>query len=278
VETASGAARAVGAGIRTVLSPAGLRGVAVEAAWVTTHLATYPLGILQERVEGGSGRTRLDHLTPEQRGLLVGDVEAAGTPIIMVHGLVDNRSIFAVLGRGLRKRGFDRVLTMNHSPLTGGVRSSARALAHLVEEACELSGYERVHVVGHSMGGLIARYYAQLLGGDERVHTLITMGTPHSGTLPAALLPVPLVRDLRPDSEVLRELAEPAPDCRTRMVAYWSDLDQLVVPQRNARITHPDLRARNGRVRGVGHMSLPVDSRVVHGISTTLAQLDPAGG
>jgi hypothetical protein len=40
---------------------------------------------------------------------------------------------------------------------------------------------------------------------------------------------------------------------------------------------HPDLSARNVFVRGVGHMSLPVDGRVVHEICTTLAHLDHEG-
>lgn len=61
------------------------------------------------------------------------------------------------------------------------------------------------------------------------------------------------------------------------MIAIWSDLDQVIVPQRNARIVHPDLNARNVFIRGVGHMSLPVDGRVVHEISTALSHLDPDG-
>ena len=53
------------------------------------------------------------------------------------------------------------------------------------------------------MGGLVARYYVQRLGGDVRVHTLVTLGTPHGGTLPARLFPHPLVRQLRPGSDVV---------------------------------------------------------------------------
>ena len=51
----------------------------------------------------------------------------------------------------------------------------------------------------------------------------------------------------------------------------------MVVPKRSRRIDHPDLSARNVFVRGVGHMSLPVDPRVVHEICTTLAHLDADG-
>jgi hypothetical protein len=117
----------------------------------------------------------------------------------------------------------------------------------------------------------------QRLGGDERVHTLVTLGSPHEGTMPAFVLPHPLVRQLRPGSDVVRELAEPAPGCRTRFVAVWSDLDQMIVPKRSATIVHPDLAARNVFMRGCGHMSLPIDGRVVHEICTTLAHLDHEG-
>lgn len=275
-----GVAAAVARGAAGLLSPSGLRGAAVEALWVGTHVALYPWGVVGgglRAVEGTTHRFGVGHLPPVQRGLLIGDVEAAGTPILLVHGMIDNRSVFTLLRRGLLRRGFGRVVTLNYSPLTGDVRSAAADLAEQVEQLVADSGYERVHVIGHSLGGLIARYYVQRLGGHERVHTLVTLGTPHGGTWPAHLLPAALGRQLRPGSELLEELGAPAREVRTRFVAYWSDLDQLIVPRRNARLVHPDLRVRNELVPRVGHMSLPIDPRVVHGISTELAHLDADG-
>jgi hypothetical protein len=260
-----------------LLSPSGVRGTTVEVAWWVAHLAMWPFAHREARTDDVLNRTRVHDQPPVHRALLVGDVEAAGTPIILVHGIVDNRSVFTMLRRGLRRRGFGRVVTVNYSSINGDVRLLADLLGELVEEVCEETGFERVHVVGHSLGGLVARYYVQRLGGDERVHTLVTLGSPHAGTLPAYVLPHPLVRQLRPGSDVVRELDEPAQGCRTRFVAVWSDLDQMIVPQRSGRIVHPDLQARNVFVRGVGHMSLPVDGRVVHEICTTLAHLDHEG-
>ncbi|MGE3810376.1 MAG: esterase/lipase family protein [Candidatus Nanopelagicales bacterium] len=260
-----------------LLSPSGVRGTAVEVTWWMAHLAMWPFAHRERRTDDVLNRTRVHDQPPVHRALLVGDVEAAGTPIILVHGIVDNRSVFTMLRRGLRRRGFGRVVTVNYSSINGDVRMLADRLGELVEEVCEETGFERVHVVGHSLGGLVARYYVQRLGGDERVHTLVTLGSPHSGTLPAYVLPHPLVRQLRPGSDVVRELDEPAPGCRTRFVAVWSDLDQMIVPQRSGRVVHPDLQARNVFVRGVGHMSLPVDGRVVHEICATLAHLDHEG-
>ena len=267
----------VGGAARALLSPTGAMGAAVEAAWLTTHVAMYPWGLLADRgADKGHGYS-VSELPPVQRGLVIGDVEAAGTPILLVHGMVDNRSIFTLLRLGLRRRGFGRVLSINYSPLTTDVRAAAARLAEEVEALVADTGFERIHVVGHSLGGLIARYYVTRLGGDARVHTLVTLGTPHQGTYTAYAWPSRLTRQLRPGSPLMRELAEPVRQCRTRFVVYWSDLDQMVFPQRHASLPHEDLAVRNIRLHGVGHMSLPILGRVVHGISTTLAHLDTDG-
>jgi pimeloyl-ACP methyl ester carboxylesterase len=254
-----------------------LRATAVEVAWTATHVVTYPLGVLEEKIRHPEERTTLDGLDPIQRGLFIGDIQAAGTPIILIHGVVDNRSVFAMLKRGLRRRGFGRIMTLNYSPLTEDVREVATRLEELVEQVCIETGYERVHVIGHSMGGLVGRYFVQRMGGDSRVHTLVTLGTPHEGTAPAHLVPHPVARQMRRGSDIVTELAAPAPGCRTRFVAIWSDLDQMIVPKANARLDHPDLNARNVLVPNVGHNSLPIDGRVVHEICTTLAHLGPDG-
>ncbi len=271
------ARRASGRARRAVISPMGVRGTAIEVAWLSAHIAMYPLSLLEEKAREAQERHTLSDLPPVQRGLIIGDVENAGTPIILVHGVVDNHTIFTVLRRALMRRGFGRTISLNYSPLTDDIRRVAKRLNRLVEAVCRETGYERVHIIGHSMGGLIARYYVQRLGGDERVHTLVTLGSPHEGTSPARLVPHNVARQLRPDSPILAELAEPAPHCRTRMVAVWSDLDLMIAPKRAARIEHPDLNARNVFVRGVGHMSLPVDGRVVHEIITTLAHVNADG-
>jgi len=268
-------------GLTTVLTPQGLRGTATEIAWVAAHGAMYPWGAAR-RERARAHRDELDRFTlsdlpPVQRGLIMGDVVAAGTPIILLHGLVDNGSIFVTLRRSLRRRGFGRVITLNYSPLAQDIRQVAQRLSLLVEKTCQETGYEKVHVVGHSLGGVVARYYVQRLGGHARVHTLCTLGSPHGGTQAARLLPTRLVKQLRPGSDVMAELAEAAPHVGTRFVAFWSDLDELIVPKRSARLEHPDLSARNVLLRGVGHMSLPINPRVVREIATLLAHLDEHG-
>lgn len=274
---ARGAAEIFGEMARGLATPSGLAGAAIETGWLAAHLAGYPFGVMAEQVERADRGYRIEHLSPHRRGLLVSDIEAAGTPILMIHGLIDNRSIFTLLRRGLRSRGFDHLTTLNYSPIVSDIRVAAAHLGEEVERIVAETGYERIHIIGHSLGGLIARYYVTRLGGDERVHTLVTLGTPHGGTYAAYAWPTRLVAQMRPDSGLIAELRKPVPDCRTRFIAYWSDLDQLVFPQHNAAIDHRDLRARNIALHGVGHVSLPILGSVVHGISAALADLEQDG-
>lgn len=279
VEPSSLLHRAAGvtAGTWALLDPAVVAGAAVEGAWMAAHLTTWPLGLVTSRATRARPTYRLEHLPPVQRGLLVSDVEAAGTPILLVHGIVSNRSIFTLLRRGLTRRGFSNVFAMNYATVATDVRTAALRLAEEVEEVCRETGYERIHVIGHSLGGLIGRYYVTRLGGDARVHTLVTLGTPHEGSWAAWAVPTRLMAQMRPGSGLLRELARPVHGCRTRFIAYWSDSDAAVIPQRSAALRHPDLRARNIRLHGAGHLTLPMLGEVVHGISGALAQLDADG-
>jgi pimeloyl-ACP methyl ester carboxylesterase len=264
----------------TAARPAGVRGVAMEAGVVLARLVMYPWGALTEQLRPGGPYAcyRTDDLPPTERGLVIADVRAVGMPILLLHGFADNRSAFAVLDRALRRGGFGIVYSLNHSlftTLAGDVRSAARELGREVERICAATNAEQVHVVGHSLGGLVARYYVQRLGGDARVHTLVTLGTPHNGTMAAYLLPTALLCQLRPHSDIVAELAAPSPGCQTRFVAVWSELDGWIVPQRNARLDHPDLFVTNHQLNDIGHLSLAVDRRAVRTVVRALTQLPP---
>jgi len=267
--TTAGPDAAPRSALRALCSPATLTGSITELAWVGAHVLMYPLGTWTEQLQPDS-LTRPGQ-SPAVRALFAADPLAARTPVVLVHGLVDNRSIFSVMRRSLRRRGFASVCSWNYSPLLRDVAKAADDLGRHIERICAQTGHDRVHVVGHSLGGLIARYHVQRQGGDRRVDSLVTLGTPHGGSVLAHALPTPLVRQLRPGSPLLTELAEPVARCDTRITAVYSDLDQLVLPTSAGRCDHPDLGARNLLVRGVGHMSLPIHRGVLDEVALTLA-------
>ena len=256
--------------VRSLMSLATLTGGLTELALVGAHALIYPLGTRTEQLRPDP-RCRPGEQPPAVRALFAADPLAARVPVVLVHGLIDNHSVFAVMRRSLRRRGFTSVCSWNYSPLLADVARGAADLGRHLDRICEQTGHERVHVVGHSLGGLIARYHVQRQGGDRHVESLVTLGTPHQGSVLAHLMPTPLVRQLRPGSAVLRELAGPAPGVRTPVTAIYSDLDQVVLPTNAARCDHPDLQARNVLVRGVGHMSLPFHRTVLDEVAATLA-------
>jgi pimeloyl-ACP methyl ester carboxylesterase len=258
--------------LRALCSPAALTGGLTELAWVGAHVLLYPLGTRTEELRPDP-RKRPGEQPASVRALFAADPLASRTPVLLVHGLIDNRSIFAVMRRALRRRGFSSVCSWNYSPLLRDVARGARELGEHIDRLREQTGHERVHVVGHSLGGLMARYHVQLQGGDQRVQSLVTLGTPHQGSVLAHVVPTPLIRQLRPGSHVFRDLQEPAPDVRTPVTAIYSDLDQVVLPTSSGRCEHPDLAARNILVRGVGHLSLPIHRGVVDEVAATLAGL-----
>jgi hypothetical protein len=247
-----------------------LTGGLAELAWVGAHVLMYPLGTRTAALRPDP-RRRPGEQPAAARALFAADPLAARIPVLLVHGLIDNRSVFSVMQRSLRRRGFAHVGTWNYSPLLTDVARGAADLGAHIEHICEQTGYDQVHVVGHSLGGLIARYHVQRQGGDGRIASLVTLGTPHQGSLLAHVVPTPLIRQLRPGSPVLQELTQPAPDCRTQITAIYSDLDQVVLPTSSGRCDHPDLAVRNLLVRGVGHMSLPRNRAVVDEVAATLA-------
>ncbi|CAL9536244.1 esterase/lipase family protein [Streptomyces sp. enrichment culture] len=250
----------------TGLSVALLKATALEIAILAGHLLLYPSGISQER--------RPDSPGPEAEPVSGGAARLPAQerpPVVLLHGFMDNRSVFLLLRRTLAQHGRHRIASLNYSPLTCDIRAAAELLGRHIEEICERTGSRQVDIVGHSLGGLIARYYVQRLGGDPRVRTLVTLGTPHSGTRVAPLADAhPIVRQMRPGSPVVEELSRPAPGCRTRFVSFWSDLDHVMVPLEAARIDHPDLLAQNVRVSGIGHLALPVHPAVANGIRQAL--------
>ncbi|MGW6985590.1 esterase/lipase family protein [Streptomyces sp. NPDC054932] len=65
-------------------------------------------------------------------------------------------------------------------------KTVARALGRWQDSAPERRDAQVIFIC-HSMGGLVARHYVEVLGGHEVTRRVITMGTPHRGSLDALI-------------------------------------------------------------------------------------------
>jgi triacylglycerol lipase len=115
------------------------------------------------------------------------EIPKLNAPIVLVHGLLGFdricafRRVLKDYFPGIREQleaGGNRVLAARVSP-TAGVARRAEDLKRFIQ--CELPTGP-FHIIGHSMGGLDARYMTTKLGMETRVQSLTTIGTPHRGS------------------------------------------------------------------------------------------------
>jgi triacylglycerol lipase len=118
-------------------------------------------------------------------------------------------------------------------------RSSAPFAQITSELAAELARFTsrgmRLDLVGHSLGGLVARWWIQEMDGARHVDRLVTVATPHAGTESARIAPGPLRSVLLPGSAVVRRLA--AGRSRAGSVAHTAlvaGADLMITPPASA--------------------------------------------
>lgn len=63
------------------------------------------------------------------------------------------------------------------------IEQRAIQAAAQIDEILERTGAAKVHVIGHSQGGLDARYLVSHFGYGDRIASVTTIGTPHRGTV-----------------------------------------------------------------------------------------------
>ena len=155
-----------------------------------------------------------------------------------------------------------------HAPVGNSVEKLADQLVAHVETTLCRTGAAKVHLVGHSLGGVII---AQAIADPRlngRVDTVITLGSPFGGSPWAGLLPlIELVRALRTGSPVLRRLAStPLPE-GVRWLSVTAALD-IVVP--GVRSVPPHAQAQTITIDGVGHLGMLLSRRVIGFIAAAL--------
>jgi triacylglycerol lipase len=170
------------------------------------------------------------------------------TPVVLVHGAAHNGSAWTAMSESLRVAGFERLVALDYRAERDPI-ALAVDLGRRLEQVRERARADRIHVVGHSLGGFLLRMWHDALGGREHTHAAVTLGTPHHGTRLAGLPTTPArLRCLRPGSRLLRHLGALHVDH-----SHWTTITaggDMLVPDASL----PG--ARSVRVEGIGHTGL----------------------
>ena len=127
---------------------------------------------------------------------------------------------------------------------------------------------EKIHIVGHSKGGIVARRYIQHYGGANRTKSLTTLGAPHFGT-PVAVAGLALSwltsnpRELLPNSRIVKAINKDPFPSSIPFVSIYSKSDLLCpswCSQLRPRVG--EVSMKNIELQGIGHSELTWDPLV----------------
>ncbi len=171
--------------------------------------------------------------------------------MVLVHGFFCNRALWTLWMRRLQAQGHVFV-AVDLEPAFGSIDDYATTVDAAVRQVTEATGMPPV-VVGHSMGGLALRGWLARLGSLDRVHKLITIGTPHHGTALARFAHSINGRQMQRGSRWLAAL-EPLGHVqpRDKFVCFYSNCDNIVFPVSSATLAGAD----NRMVANRGHVDL----------------------
>lgn len=192
------------------------------------------------------------------------DFSTCNHPVLLLYGFGATRRIFGVLERRLRHDGYG-VFSINLGGIfdtfnTRCIEELAQLVHDKIERLTSRFHLKKMTIIGHSKGGLIGLYYIKKLGGDKRVHTLITLGTPHNGN-PWALLGMlsPLaifsksLRQMVPYSSFLRKLKKVPLPKHVKMVSLYSKSDRICYYRGAILQTNGTKNIKNIELPGMSH-------------------------
>ena len=166
---------------------------------------------------------------------------SAGRPVvILTHGLYHNASAWLLLRTRLRKAGFQNIFLMNYGSFFTSFEQTLIKFEEFIADVRRAVPDQPIYLIGHSLGGLLSRAYAERSHGGAIPAAVITLGTPHQGSKVAAFGPGKLASSLLYRGPLFTELESLGParlPCTG--VALFSPVDNMVLPSEALKAPHP---------------------------------------
>jgi pimeloyl-ACP methyl ester carboxylesterase len=190
-------------------------------------------------------------LTPPDKPI---PARAGDDVLIFLHGLFATAGVLRPIRRAVAKHAGIHDIPLSYPP-GPGIEAIAARTGDIVRQ---LPDDIRVHLIGHSLGGIVARFFAQETP-DPRIVQTISMASPFAGVTGARMLGFAGARDMDPASPLLRRIVLGAG--RTTSIPHLS-----IVAGSDAVVKSPVTHALPGGdvviMHGRGHNTLLFDEEV----------------
>jgi pimeloyl-ACP methyl ester carboxylesterase len=171
--------------------------------------------------------------------------------LVLVHGYGCNRGVWRAWLAKLRAQQVP-CIAIDLEPVFASISTHGPLIESAVTCMQQMTGLAPV-VVGHSMGGLAVRSWWAQDRETSRLHRLITLATPHQGTVLAQFGHGAAARQMRRHSQWLACLqAQETPAHTQRTLCFYSACDNVVIPARAAILPGAD----NREVFGCAHVAM----------------------
>ena len=209
-----------------------------------------------------------------------------GLPVLLIHGYGCNSGYWHAMSRALDRAGLTHY-ALSLEPVFGGIDEYVPLVERAVETMLRETGQEKIVIVAHSMGGLVARAWLRSRGSARaaRAARVITLGTPHRGT-GLANFGVGLnaeqmrwrgsIESGRASDWLCQLERDETPETRALFVSIYSRHDNIISPPSSSCLDG----ALNISYAGIGHVALGLDprihARVIEEILKASASASPA--
>lgn len=211
--------------------------------------------------------------------LLLPSEGARRPPVLLVHGMFVNKSYWVPLIARLLAEGHP-VYALTYAWAGASTAQCGELVGQTAETVATLAGVDRLHVVGHSLGGVLSKWAVHHTPLGDLLDTAVSLGSPHRG-IPAALTAgrrVPgigmLVDELTSGHGTHRVQGQALPNSVTwHTVAGGLD---LIVPGQASQLPRsartPDTAGGHVTFPTLGHNALVTAPSVLQHVCRTLAE------
>ena len=174
-------------------------------------------------------------------------------PILLIHGYINTASVWVYIRWKLAKAGLGPIYALDLKNPFGSIEDHAKKVKLAIEAIQKQTGRSDIAIVGHSMGGLVARYYRRTFANEDGVAPLITIASPLRGTVLARIALGMNGRQMEYNSRWLDAFNQKQ-ESLENVFSIATKTDQIVIPYRSAIVTSDP--SHSCVFEDIGHASL----------------------